>query len=171
VSLQLDEVLAGSTTLSVGPQKATIVVNDLNVEGSFSVTTGADNDTAWFGNMDVTKNISIRTGAGDDTVTITKHNSPHGSLTLDTGAGNDWVGLDTGAHDEVSDYYGKVKVTLGAGDDQMRVGEGWFEGNVGRYYAATVFDGGAGTDSIVYLGNGNIFSNVPPVVTNFESVT
>jgi len=169
VTLTFDEVRTGPLALSFGPQSATLGMHDLDVTGNLSLTTGANDDFVQFNNLSVTKNTTIKTGFGDDTLTITEHNSPLGALSIDTGAGNDSMSFDGGTGDGSSDYYGKVQVLLGTGDDSMSVGDVHIGGNAGRYHAAVKFDGGAGTDSIVYMNAENTFDLLPVIL--FENKT
>lgn len=165
VAVVVEEVIASTVTVSA-PQISHIFVEDL-IATTATIVTGGHNDSVYLANVDTSGNLTVKTGVGDDTVTVTKHCSPHGAFTLDTGAGNDTVGLDSEAHDHVSDYFGAVKVILGAGDDHLTIGNSGVDGNSGRYWKTAVFDGGTGTNSIDYAGHGNYFS-IQPVIVNFE---
>ena len=101
--------------------------NSLIVTGAtdtVSITTGTGSDEV----SSYGANVAIATGGGDDVVT--KYN---GEGTIDTGSGNDTVDLIN---------MGQISVTLGAGDDSIKI-RGHFD----------AIQGGAGTDTLIISEN------------------
>ena len=113
--------------------------------------------------------IYIRTGGGNDTVLLNDSELDLGSVLIDTGIGNDTVLVDTAVQGMTSDYATPVKISLGAGDDFLQLGNEVLNGNNGEYLKAVTLNGGAGNDELSYFSGGNTFT-IAPKITLFESI-
>ena len=166
----LADTYFGPLTVSTGTEDATVSLDTIGVDGKLSVTTGSADDWVYLSNSEIVKGLSLKTGAGADNVHINHSGyGETGLFSIDAGAGNDIVRMDAGADNQGSRYICKVKVAMGAGDDELVMGNGALVGNWGAYDSAVRLDGGAGMDAIDYLTGDNMFAVAPKVT--FEVVS
>lgn len=119
---------------NIGPITGTVLIN--GGAGNDSITLGADNGRS--NNVIIDGRLTIQTFGGDDNVALLGVVAPN--IFIDTSAGSDVVSLIVTTD--------RTEVFLGGGDDTLIQGLSDF-----------VFmkaDGGAGTDSELFLGRNNV---------------
>ncbi len=116
------------------------------------------------GNADVAGRVRLTSGAGACAIEINDGVYPR--FDLDTGSGDDFVGLDAKSGAPAA-LFGPTRVALGKGNDTLQVGN---SGNASAEFQSTVrFDGGPGDDLLDHLGHGNVYPPGEPSTKGFET--
>jgi len=147
----------GAVTASFGAGNTATIITDTFVHGLVNITAaGIATATDALTLRDSTFNsaVNITLGAGVSTVNINDV-FVRGAFTLNTGAGNDTVSLDTLVGTTArSTWFGLVKINTGAGMDTFNIGSNPVVANAGNIFHRNVtLDGGTEVDTVAVNGN------------------
>jgi hypothetical protein len=146
----------------------------LTIGGVLRVTTagiepGSPGDSIQLRGLSVGLGTTVMTAAGDDAISV-NDSVFGGPFTLSTGGGNDFVMVEFAATGGATSFRGAVRVSTGAGHDEVRVGNGTAADRA-VLGAASTWDGGPGTiDSLFIEQGGNLLFGPQPTVTGFETI-
>lgn len=140
--------VAGDATFSLGEGVNTVTVASTTAAtdfaGNLKVTTGNAADVVTLTNVQAAKAVTLTSAAGADQFKIDGASVFTGAFTADAGAGDDTFFIaQTNAGAPVT-FGGIVVVKLGAGNDELRMGQPTPEPEVAVFNAAAVIDGGLG---------------------------
>ena len=158
VSIEADGTIAGSVSMMLGGATAGLqdihvrglsgLANSLKVNGGFTVAgtgSAASTDALKLTNLVVGGAATIETGDGDTDVDI-DNLTVFGQVVLNTGDGADDVGIERDATFGVSLFRQAMAISLGSGNDFLRIGKDSSNNRV-EFLATLVADGGEGADN------------------------
>ncbi len=141
----------GAVTGNLGTGVALAVISDSRVLGALNLTLAgksSESDSVVLFQSTFNGVVNINTGAGTSTASF-RDVVVRGAFTLNTGAGDDTVSLETTADDSESHWFGVVKILTGAGSDTINIGTNPAVADaVNNFYRAVIVDGGADTDTL-----------------------
>jgi hypothetical protein len=146
----------------------------LSIGGGLRVATADATGSTWadlirLGGLSVGLGTTITTGAADDKVVV-DDSVFGGPVAVSTGGGGDRIEIELAGTGGATWFLGAVRVSTGAGDDEVRVGNN-STADRAVFAAAGAWDGGAGANDKISLGNGNVIYGPFPDITGFESMT
>lgn len=141
----------GAVTGNLGTGIASTSINDSRVLGAFNLTLAGkstESDSVTLFQSTFNGVVNINTGAGTSTTNFGDV-IVRGAFTLNTGAGNDTVSLETTADAAESHWFGVVRILTGAGSDTVNIGTNPAVANaVNNFYRAVIVDGGTESDTL-----------------------
>lgn len=158
----------GNVVINTAAGNSVVFLTDTYIQGNVSHTsavafaTGANLDIFSVEDSYIQGSLLINVG-GSASAGISLNDSIFvSSVTLNTGAGDDFVYFDTNPTDQNTEsfrrsfFYGVVNVSLGAGNDTWIAGMDPFTENVGNtFYNKVKIDGGAGSNEARYNYSNN----------------
>jgi hypothetical protein len=149
--------IGGSVEIEGGPGTDTVVLEQSFIRGSLLIAGGDGDDLVEIAQIDNGAGgpLAIDGGSGADRIQLSGDIAVVSGITLKAGDGADRVRID-GARTPYT-----LDLTLGTGDDELRV-----EGSSFEALVQVVFDGAEGVDRYTDFG-GNHFA-VPPAIVRFE---
>src|SRR5262249_3400965 len=124
-----------------------------------TIDTGDGNDQVTLALLTVDGAATVKTGNLDDILKV-DDSIFNGLVTVDAGAGNDHLQIETANTGAATTFATSVTVTLGTGDDLVDLGIDVT--NVATFNGAVKVDGGAGLDILNVLSAS--FSSPPALV-------
>ncbi|HEX8340413.1 MAG TPA: Ig-like domain-containing protein [Tepidisphaeraceae bacterium] len=151
---------------SVLPVNTTITRT--TVGKNLGLTTGDGGQLISLEAVEVTGATVIRTAKRYDVLTI-NDSTFHGTVNLQTNAGNDRVLIEAGGNPAGprTRFMAAVSIALDNGDDTLQLGQTAQAGRSSDFLGTTRFNGGAGTDT---LSRHNAGFSSKPLIENFENV-
>ena len=191
-------IVWGSVTIFNGDGTTATTLAETYVGGSLAVYNGNGPNQVTIDDLSVHTiggNLSVTGGSGADLVTVTGYGIG-GYVYMNTGSGNDTVNIDNTSvagwtqiimssasteQDTVNveqkdlagptTFTGFLWVWTGAGSDTVKFGKHGDADCFVHFMTGLYLDGGPGTDTVSYIGNGNIFDpGITTSVVNFETV-
>ena len=162
----------GAVTGNLGTGTGLTIISDARVQGALNLTlagNSSENDSVSLFQSTFNGVVNINTGAGSSTANF-RDVVVRGAFTLNTGAGNDTVSLETIADAAESHWFGVVKILTGAGSDTVNIGTNPAVANaVNNFYRAVIIDGGADSDTLspAQPGSNNYLSGLGLTQLNF----
>jgi hypothetical protein len=162
----------GALTGNFGSGQATVLLADSQVQGVVNLTmagksTESDSVTLYQSVFNSAVNINMGAGASDASF---RDVFVRGNFTLNTGAGDDNVELETVADDGESYWFGLVKIMTGAGADTIAIGTNPAVPDAANNFYRNVFvDGGVDSDSLAPAqpGSNNFVAGATLTQLNF----
>lgn len=138
--------IGGSVSVSIPSGEAGIDLSEVDIAGSLKFTAAGEQESLVVLNrVSVEGKTSIRTGEGVTGVEI--DSGVFRALAVSLGGGNDLVTIERSGSPSPSAFLGRTKFDLGAGNDELRIGQAGNAAEQLQVFAAATFDGGTGTDT------------------------
>lgn len=147
----------GNVTVNAGSGSADVMVRDADIYGNLTVNTAVmfgGIDTVRLIDSDFHGNVGINLSGSADSDVVVRDGIFNRAVTINTGAGDDYVAFDTDT--AVSSIYsafdGYVRINLGAGNDIFAAGSNPSVATVGNDFNSYVdVNGGTGYDRAYFM--------------------
>lgn len=162
----------GALTGNLGSGQSTVLLADSQIQGVVNLTMAGkatENDSVTFYQSVFNSAVNITMGAGESDASF-RDVFMRGNLTLNTGAGDDNVELETEADDGESYWFGLVKIMTGAGADTIAIGTNPAVADAANnFYRNVLVDGGVDSDSLspAQPGSNNYLAGATLTQINF----
>ena len=170
-TLTLNNVQVANNLKILSVTTATIADTTVGKDLQMNLT-GPGGENVALRSVTVQRNTKITTGKGPDILTI-DDSTFHGAARLNTGQGADIIAIE--AHGDAMGpptlFDGPVSISLGAGDDTLRLGVTGQTGNRSVFADKASFNGGKGRDTLLNFDASTYAGLLPFRIMNFESNT